>query len=64
MKAMVAYKGKYILAEQDKRGMGTEADLVLYKGATEIYRSSHPKYRNVDELRVRTVKTLEGMKNV
>lgn len=59
MRAMVSYQGRYYAAEQDRRGRADEADLVVYKGATEILRKAIPKCETVDELRVATVKALE-----
>ncbi len=59
MRAMVSFGGRYYAAEQDRRGRAEEADLVIYKGATEILRRSIPKCETVDELRVAAVKALE-----
>ena len=42
MRAMVPYKGRLYAAEQDRRGWGEEAELVIYRGATEIYRKPVP----------------------
>lgn len=61
MRAMVPYKGRYYAAEQDRRGWGEEAELVIYRGATEIYRKPVPKLRDKDELIRITVRTLEAM---
>lgn len=62
MRAMVSYMGRFYAAEQDRRGWGEEAELVIWKGATEIYRRAIPKCRTEDELRIATVKALEKMK--
>ena len=51
MKAMVSYKGKMYFAEQDRRGRGDEADIVVYEGADELLRCSLSKVQTVDELR-------------
>lgn len=61
MRAMVPYKGRFYAAEQDRRGWGEEAELVIYRGATEIYRKPVPKLRDKDELIQVTVRTLEAM---
>lgn len=58
MKAMVAYKGKMYFAEQDRRGRADEADIVIYKGADELYRCSMPKMSTIDELRTTVVRML------
>ena len=58
MRGMVAYKGKMYLAEQDKRGRAEEADVVVYKGAEELFRRSMPKMDTMDDLRTAVVKML------
>lgn len=60
MKGMVAYKGRMYFAEQDRRGRGEEADVVIYKGADEICRCSLPKMDTLDELRRTVVRMLEA----
>ena len=63
MRAMVSYKGRSYLAEQDKRGRRDEADLVIYKASREIYRGSWRKLKSEDEMRRKAYKVLEAMDN-
>lgn len=63
MRAMVSYKGRDYLAEQDKRGRRDEADLVIYKASREIYRGAWRKLKSEDEMRRKAYKVLEAMDN-
>lgn len=52
MKTPVSWMGKLYIANQDRRGSGTEADIVITYRASEIYRKAHKKLASVEELRL------------
>lgn len=64
MTTTIAYKGRVYRAEQNRRGMGEEADLVISFRGSEIYRSSIPKLKDTDELKEAALKVMEDMKHV
>lgn len=52
MRTPVSYKGKLYIANQDRRGSSTEADIVITYRATELYRAAHEKLDSAEELRL------------
>ena len=59
MRTIIVRNGITYSASQDRRGLSSEADLIINEGITEIYRRSHPKFQTKEEMAEASLEIIE-----
>ena len=61
MKIRVKYNDRLYSVEQDRRGQGEEAEVIIHYHSTEIFRKAYKKFTNSYDLRDYAVARLAEM---